>query len=97
MSEFEISGLHPAPCSVVKPPRVKESIFATECSLYEVKEFTSKNPSTPGKKSGVLAILEGVNFWAREDAVNKDLNLIDPEVCIYRRSPFSWFTSCFLR
>ena len=63
------------------PPRVKESVFSVECRLYEVKEFESKNPATPGKKSGVMAILEGVNFWAREDAVNEDLNLIDPAVC----------------
>ena len=78
MSEWEISGLHPAPCSVVKAPRVKEAIFASECRLDEVKEFESK--ATPGKKSGVLAIVEGVNFWARDDSVNEDLNLIDPEV-----------------
>ena len=79
-SEWQVSGLHPAPSSVVKPPRVKESVFATECRLDEVKEFESRNPDTPGKKSGVLAILEGVNFWAREDAVNEEQNLIDPEV-----------------
>lgn len=89
VSEWEISGLHPAPSSIVEPPRVKESVFSVECRLDEVKEFESKNPATPGKKTGVLAILEGVNFWAREDAVNKDLNLIDPEVC--KSSKFAFY------
>ncbi|KAK5276009.1 hypothetical protein LTR40_012171, partial [Exophiala xenobiotica] len=55
-----------------------ESIFATECKLVEVKEFESR--ATPGKKTGVLAILEGVNFWVREDAINEERNLIDPAV-----------------
>ncbi|BDD62523.1 hypothetical protein MPDQ_000788 [Monascus purpureus] len=80
VSEWEISGLHPAPSRLVRPPRVKESVFATECHLQEVKEFESRNPATPGKKTGVLAILEGVNFWAREDAVNEERNLMDPAV-----------------
>lgn len=44
----------------------------------ETKEFESR--ATPGKKTGVLAIIEGVNFWAREDAVNGDKNMIDPDV-----------------
>lgn len=80
MSEWDLSGLHQAPSTHVKPPRVKESIMSTECRLYEVKEFESKNPTTPGKKTGVLAILEGINFWVREDALNEEKNLIDPEV-----------------
>jgi hypothetical protein len=28
----------------------------------------------------VLAIIEGVRFWAREDAINEDKNLVDPAV-----------------
>jgi hypothetical protein len=44
------------------------------------EEFESK--ATPGKKTGVLAIVEGVRFWAREDAVNEDRNLIDPAVSL---------------
>lgn len=28
----------------------------------------------------MLAIVEGVRFWAREDAINDDLNLVDPDV-----------------
>ncbi|KAK0936899.1 hypothetical protein LTR29_011578, partial [Friedmanniomyces endolithicus] len=44
----------------------------------ETKEFESR--ATPGKKTGVLAIIEGVRFWAREDAINEDRNIINPAI-----------------
>src|SRR5271170_2009094 len=78
ISEWALSGLHPAPCKDVKCSRVKESIFSVECKLVETKEFESR--ATPGKKTGVMAILEGIRFWAREDAINEDGSLIDPNV-----------------
>ena len=78
ISEWSLSGLHPAPCKHVKCDRVKESIFSVECKLMETKEFESR--ATPGKKTGVLAILEGVRFWVREDAINEDRSLVDPNV-----------------
>lgn len=81
ISEWALTGLTPAPCSQVKASRVKEAIFAVECKLMETKEFESR--VTPGKKTNVLAILEGVRFWAREDAINQDKNIIDPAVCHY--------------
>lgn len=78
VSEWALTGLHPAPCTDVKASRVKEAVFSAECKLMETKEFESR--VTKGKKTGVLAIVEGVRFWAREDAVNEDRNLIDPAV-----------------
>jgi flavin reductase (DIM6/NTAB) family NADH-FMN oxidoreductase RutF len=78
ISEWAITGLHPASCTTVKASRVKEAIFAIEGKLVETKEFESR--ATPGKKTGVLAIIEGTRFWAREDAINKDRNLLDPRV-----------------
>ncbi len=48
----------------------------------ETKEFESR--ATPGKKTGVLAIIEGVRFWAREDAINEDRNIINPAVSLRR-------------
>lgn len=78
VSEWVLSGLTPADCNRVKPSRVKEAIFSVEGILVETKEFDSR--AVPGKKSGVLAIIEGVQFWAREDAINEDKNLIDLEV-----------------
>jgi flavin reductase (DIM6/NTAB) family NADH-FMN oxidoreductase RutF len=80
ISEWALTGLHSAPCTTVKASRVKESIFSIEGKLVETKEFESR--ATPGKKTGVLAIIEGVRFWAREDAINEEGNLIDPGVSI---------------
>jgi len=77
-SEWSISGLTPADCEVVAPSRVKESIFSVEGKLINTQEFESR--ATPGKKTGVLAIIEGVRFWVREDAINQDRSLIAPEV-----------------
>ncbi len=42
------------------------------------QEFESRQ--TPGKKTGVLAIIEGVKFWVREDAINEERNIIDPGI-----------------
>ncbi|KAH6681881.1 hypothetical protein B0J14DRAFT_577384 [Halenospora varia] len=77
-SEWSLSGLTPAPCKTVKASRVKESIFSIEGKLESTKEFESR--ATPGKKTGVLAIIEGTRFWVREDAINEDKNLIDPAI-----------------
>ncbi|CAK7237316.1 hypothetical protein SBRCBS47491_009934 [Sporothrix bragantina] len=77
-SEWALSGLHKAPSTFVKPARVKEAIFSVECKLMELKEFDSR--AQPGKKSGTLMLLEGVNFWAREDAINEEKNILDPSV-----------------
>lgn len=84
VSEWALTGLHPAECKEVKASRVKEAVFSVEGKLMETKEFESK--ATPGKKTGVLAIIEGVRFWARDDAINEEKNLIDPAV-----SSFSLF------
>ena len=77
-SEWSISGLTPAPTEKVKCSRVKESIFSVEGKLVSTQEFESR--ATPGKKTGVIAIIEGVHFWVREDAINEDRSLIDPEI-----------------
>lgn len=77
-SEWALSGLHPAPCKNVQCSRVKESVFSIEGLLMETREFESR--ATPGKKTGVLAIIEGVRFWVREDAIDETRSLIDPNV-----------------
>ena len=78
VSEWAISGLHPAECTTVKASRVKEAVFSIEGKLVETKEFESR--ATPGKKTGVLAIIEGTRFWVREDAINSERNIVDPNV-----------------
>ena len=77
-SEWALAGLHPAPSRLVKPPRVREAVFSVEGRLYNTQEFESRRE--PGKKTGVLAIVEGLRFWVREDAVNEERNLVDPTV-----------------
>lgn len=78
ISEWALSGLTPAPSSVVKPSRVKEAVFSIEGKLLSHQEFESR--ATKGKKTGVLVVIEGVKFWVREDAINEDRNIIDPGV-----------------
>jgi flavin reductase (DIM6/NTAB) family NADH-FMN oxidoreductase RutF len=78
VSEWALTGLTPAPSSQVKASRVKEAVFSVEGKLMNTQEFESR--ATAGKKTGVLAVIEGVRFWAREDAINEDRNLIDPAV-----------------
>lgn len=78
VSEWETSGLHQAPSAAVRPARVQESIMSIEAKLVETKEFESR--TEPGKKTGVLAIVEGVRFWVREDAINEEKNLVDLKV-----------------
>ena len=78
VSEWSLSGLTPEKCTDVKCSRVKEAVFSIEGKLVSTQEFESR--VTKGKKTGVLAIVEGVRFWVREDAINEDKNLIDPAV-----------------
>lgn len=78
VSEWALSGLHPAPCSKVKCSRVRESVFSIEGKLIEKREFEST--ATPGKKTGVMALVEGIRFWVREDAIDETQSLIDPNV-----------------
>ncbi|KAF2864985.1 flavo protein-like protein oxygenase [Massariosphaeria phaeospora] len=78
VSEWALSGLHPAKSTVVRPDRVQEAVFSIEAKLVETREWESR--ITPGKKTGVLGIVEGVRFWVREDAVDEEGVLIDPAV-----------------
>src|ERR1700761_5172850 len=78
ISEWSLSGLHAAPCSTIQPARVREAIFSVEARLVETREFESR--STPGKKTGVLAVVEGLRFWVREDAINETQDFVDPAV-----------------
>ena len=78
VSEWALSGLTPAKCTDVQCSRVKEAIFSVEGKLVSTQEFESR--ATPGKKTSVLAIVEGTRFWAREDALNEEKNILDPAV-----------------
>jgi flavin reductase (DIM6/NTAB) family NADH-FMN oxidoreductase RutF len=78
-SEWDVSGLTPVKdCRDVKAARVGEAVFSVECRVESVREFESR--ATPGKKTGCLVVLEGTNFWVREDAINEERNLVDPSI-----------------
>ncbi|KAH6654286.1 hypothetical protein BKA67DRAFT_518339 [Truncatella angustata] len=78
-SEWDVSGLTPVhDCKDVKAARVGEAVFSVECKLESVREFESR--ATPGKKTGCLVVLEGTRFWVREDAINEERSIVDPEV-----------------
>ncbi|KAI5812049.1 hypothetical protein BZA77DRAFT_390988 [Pyronema omphalodes] len=74
LSEWDLSGLTPADSNAVKPQRVAEAVFAVEGKLIHSHDWFS--PST-GEKTGMLAIIEGVYFHVREDALNESKNAID--------------------
>lgn len=78
MSEWQLTGLTPAHSGQVRVDRVAESIFSIEGKILEIKDFESK--FTKGVKSGSMAIIEGVRFWVREDALSEDQATIDPAV-----------------
>ncbi|KAI5465442.1 hypothetical protein BGZ63DRAFT_348156 [Mariannaea sp. PMI_226] len=79
VSEWEVSGLTPVEdCHTVKCARVREAIVSIEAKLHNFQEFDSK--ANPGQKSGTLLVLEGTQFWVREDAINEEKNIVDPNV-----------------
>ncbi|GAW10996.1 hypothetical protein ANO14919_003350 [Xylariales sp. No.14919] len=78
-SEWVVSGLTPVhDCETVRVPRAREAIFSVECKVDSIREFESR--ANPGKKSGCMVLLEGLRFWAREDAINAERNAIAPEI-----------------
>lgn len=78
VSEWSFSGLTPEKSRLVKPDRVKEAVFSIEAKLVESREWESR--VTKGKKTGVMCVVEGVRFWAREDALDAEGILLDPKV-----------------
>lgn len=75
VDEWKLSGLTPLESTKVKPQHVAESAFSVETKLIHSHEWKSK--TDPERATGVLCILEGVNFHVREDVINSDLNNLD--------------------
>jgi flavin reductase (DIM6/NTAB) family NADH-FMN oxidoreductase RutF len=63
VSEWALSGLTPAKSTIVRPSRVAESAFSIEAVLKHQHEWESR--AVPGKKTGVLVILEGGFYTSR--------------------------------
>lgn len=86
-SEWAVSGLTPVyDTETVRAPRIKEAIFTIEGKLESLREFESR--SKPGNKSSTLVVVEGTRFWVREDALNEEKSLIDPNVSLPLPSSF---------
>jgi len=71
VDEFELAGLTPLPCNVVKAPRVKEARISMECKLVQVVELGKE------KLSGAFVMGEIVQFHIDDDIF--DNYRIDPD------------------
>ena len=69
-SEFDLTGLTPAPCRQVRAPRVLEAAVSYECRTLQVVRLA---PGVP--LSGSLVIGEVVHVWIRDDLVNDQLHI----------------------
>ncbi len=72
-SEFELSGLTPAPSVLVKPPRVAESLLSFECTAMRIIRLA---PGAPG--GGNIVIGRIVHIHAADGLVNDRFH-IDPD------------------
>lgn len=68
-SEFELSGLTPAPSAVVRPPRLAESPVCFECRTLQVVRL---NRGAPG--GGNIVIGRVVHAFVRDDLINERLH-----------------------
>lgn len=75
VDEWKLSGLTPLNSEKVKPPHVAESAFSIEAKLIHSHEWKSQRD--PSKATGVLCIVEGVNFHVREDIMNSEHSQLD--------------------
>ncbi|KAL0258450.1 hypothetical protein SLS55_005943 [Diplodia seriata] len=75
VSEWDVSGLHEAPTSTVKPARVRESVFSIEGKAIDVKEF--RDHQREGMSVAGLVLVKATRFWVREDAADADVSHID--------------------
>ncbi|KAI1486921.1 hypothetical protein F5X96DRAFT_652674 [Biscogniauxia mediterranea] len=76
VSEWDISGLHEAPSTTVRPSRVQESVFSIEGKVVDIKEFTDH---AEGMSIAALVLIKATRFWVCEDATNDDVSQIHLE------------------
>ncbi|KAJ6118529.1 hypothetical protein N7471_013149 [Penicillium samsonianum] len=77
VSEWDVSGLHEAPSSTVKPSRVAESVFNIEGKVIDIKEFTDHQK--PGMSLAATVLIKATRFWVKEGTANEDYSHIDLE------------------
>jgi flavin reductase (DIM6/NTAB) family NADH-FMN oxidoreductase RutF len=77
VSEWGLSGFEGVESAVVKPRRVAEAVFSVEARLLEMKELDYGKAE--GEACGALAIVKGVRFWVREDALDEERGVFELE------------------
>lgn len=77
VSEWEVSGLHEAPSTTIKPSRVAESVFSIEGKVIDIKEFTDHQQ--PGMSLAATVLIEATRFWVKEGTADADYSHIDLE------------------
>lgn len=75
VSEWDISGLHEAPSTTVKPSRVEESVFNIEGKVIDIKEFTDHQQ--PGMSIAATVLIKATRFWVKEGTADSDFSHID--------------------
>ncbi|KAF2143534.1 uncharacterized protein K452DRAFT_285590 [Aplosporella prunicola CBS 121167] len=78
ISEWDVSGLHQAPSSTIKPARVQEAVFSVEGKVLKIVDYDTTRPSAGAH--GRLAIIEATRFWVQEDATDDARSQFDLEV-----------------
>ena len=99
ISEWALSGLHPLPSKLVKPPHVGESAFSIECKVHTVIPVYSKTTKVGeerGMRTATLVLVEAVMFHAREDALDTKKEMVDIKVLrpVWRGGGIT-YGSCF--
>jgi flavin reductase (DIM6/NTAB) family NADH-FMN oxidoreductase RutF len=74
VSEWDLSGLHEAQSTTVKPSRVRESVFCIEGKVIDIKEFPEF--AKPGSAPNSVVFIKASRFWVRKDAANEDYSHI---------------------
>ncbi|KAH6677714.1 hypothetical protein B0J14DRAFT_584995 [Halenospora varia] len=83
ISEWMVSGLHPAKSSKVAPPHVAESAFSMECRLHSTIPIYSKTVCREDGspvRTATLVLAEALMFHVREDAIDEKRETVDIRV-----------------
>lgn len=78
VSEWDVSGLHEAPSSTVRPARVQESVFSVEAKVVDSKEFGDHQRE--GMSVAGMVLVKATRFWVREDAANEEASHVNLDV-----------------
>lgn len=75
VSEWDVTGLHEAPSTTVKPSRVAESVFSVEGKVIDIKEFADHQ--RPGMSIAATVLIKATRFWVKEGTADEDYSHID--------------------